>query len=108
MEHPERIVRVEGETAHAYLSQGFHPRPSEFRTVKDADDADREKVDPGDNHICAICKETFFWKAFKTHVPMCIRDHHAGRLHIFGAERSAGIAPTVKMTPGDRTGYPGG
>ncbi len=105
-EHPKRIVSIEGEQAHVYLNQVFRPTPSSFRFVKDADDFDREKEDPGDNHQCPLCKETFFWEAFKAHAPLCIVKLREGRLHIFGSDRTGGRTEKTKMTRGDRTGYP--
>ncbi len=105
-EHPKRVVSIAGAQAHVFLQQAFRPTPDTFRTVKDADDWDREQDDPGDNHQCPLCKETFFWQAFKTHAPQCIKRFGEERLHIFGSLRSAGTSETTEMTPGDRTPYP--
>ncbi len=105
--HPRRVVRIEGAQAKAYLDQAFRPTPDEFRTVKDADAADREKADPGDNHICPLCKEMFFFHAFETHAPLCIKRFKAGRVHSFAPPGTPNAVTnyknTVKITPGTRT-----
>ncbi len=105
-EHPKRIVSIEGAQAHVYLNQAFHPTPSSFRLVKDADDWDKEKEDPGDTHQCPLCKESWFWEAFKAHAPGCIKRFGEERLHIFGSDRTGGMTEKTKMTRGARTGYP--
>jgi hypothetical protein len=57
--------------------------PSEFRTVKDAMDAARERNAPGDEHHCPLCNDYFPWEVFQRHAPDCIRRFKAGRQHIW-------------------------
>ena len=45
---------------------------SEFRSVREAEDVDRELGNPGDQHHCPLCEEYFGWEAFKAHAAQCI------------------------------------
>lgn len=105
--HPFLSVLIAGEQARAMLHSGFYEEPQEYRTVKDADQADRALADPGALHLCPLCRESFFSNAFKVHAPLCIKQHHAGRVHSFAATGSHPATNNyeykVKITPGVRT-----
>lgn len=57
-------------------ASGKAPSPidttTEFRTVKEAMDADRERGNPADHHHCPLCNDYFGWEAFKAHAQQCI------------------------------------
>lgn len=107
LEHPFSVVLIAGEQAEDMLRSGFYEEPQEYRTVKEADQADHALADPGSLHLCPICKEQFFTKAFKVHAPLCIKQHNAGRVHSFAASGSHPATNNyqykVKITPGVRT-----
>ena len=89
--HPFRSVRIEGVPARAV---GIERPPVEqrnlgpiditpqFRTVKAADDVDREIGNPGDQHHCPLCNEFFGWEAMKAHAQQCI-DARAPRKRVW-------------------------
>jgi len=78
--HPFREVRIEGVAAKAVVGNVIAPPQHigplditpQFRSVREADDVDREIGNPGDQHHCPLCLEYFGWEAFKAHAQQCI------------------------------------
>lgn len=88
-EHPFREVRIGGVTAKAVVGAQVEPRhlgpidtTPQFRTVREADEIDREIGNPGDQHHCPLCLEYFGWEAFKVHAQQCI-DARAPRSRVW-------------------------
>lgn len=81
--YPVKSVKIEGAIAkatfHGPERAEFETRKlgpidvtPEFRSVKNAEEADKEIGNPGDQHHCPLCNEYFGWEAFKAHAPQCI------------------------------------
>ena len=68
MDHPKRMVVIQGAAARA-----FQRAPKEFRTVSEAGDADAALGDDGNEHHCPLCNEFFGTQAFKRHAASCIK-----------------------------------
>lgn len=113
--HPFREVNIQGVPATARISRAaapFHPpvmlgpidATPQFRSVKDAEDADREVGNPAEAHNCPLCNEYFGWEAFKAHAPQCIMAR-APRKRVWTpagmlAAPIAAYGDTVKPPPG--------
>lgn len=70
-DYPKRSVRIEGATAIAVLA-AIKRGPSEFTTVREADEAGRALSDPENAHCCPLCGDVFRTAAFVRHAPSCI------------------------------------
>lgn len=81
-QYPVRSVLVEGLPARA-MQRLMTPRgrreidEMEFRTVREAHEAEAALGDPTAEHICPLCHDLFLTLAFKQHAAGCIKAHGA-------------------------------
>ena len=72
----KRDVVIQGSTARAITAAGKLDTAQNFRTVKEAYEAEAElgrTQDENELHHCPLCNTHFPWEAFKAHAPECIK-----------------------------------